>query len=170
MIKANADMNQAEIIEERKQLFKMLRKAVSYVYENFSKVIEKKGLEQCIVAIIYAKLFQLIDASQYKALDLNSEYNKNGESVKSTPNFSHGVRPDIILHHMGNNDFNKIAIEFKGWWNNHDENDIQKLKDLTHPLGEYRYNLGVWVLIGKDIPTYKFVMNGYEVMNLDDDK
>jgi hypothetical protein len=32
---------------------------------------------------------------------------------------------------MWSNDENKIAIEFKGWWNNDDEKDIQKLKDLT---------------------------------------
>lgn len=152
---------------ERKQLFNMLQRSVDAVYTNFSKVIQVKGLEQCVVALIYAHLFQKIQFSEYKDLDLNSEYNKNCDSVKSTPNFSNGVRPDIILHKMWSNDENKIAIEFKGWWNNDDEKDIQKLKDLTAQNGTYKYLLGVWVLLEKDAPSYKFVINGEERNSLD---
>lgn len=153
--------------KERKQLFNMLKRSISKVYANFSKVIYVKGLEQCVVALIYAHLFQKIKSSKYKDLDLNSEYNKNCDSVKSTPNFSNGVRPDIILHKMWSNEENKIAIEFKGWWNNDSEKDIKKLKDLTNPDGEYKYLLGVWVLLEKDTPSYKFVIDGEERDSLD---
>lgn len=154
-------------IIERKRLFQMLKWAVDQVYAHFSKVIQVKGLEQCIVALIYAHLFQKIKFSKYKDLDLNSEYNKNCDSVKSTPNFPNGVRPDIILHKMWSNEENKIAIEFKGWWNNDEEKDIKKLKDLTDPDGEYKYLLGIWVLLEKDEPSYKFVIDGEERDSID---
>lgn len=153
--------------KERKRLFNILKCSVDKVYANFSKVIQIQGLEQCVVALIYAYLFEKIQASEYKNLDLNSEYNKNCNSVKSTPNFPKGVRPDIILHQMWTNEANKIAIEFKGWWNNDSEKDIQKLKDLTNPDGEYKYLLGVWVLLKKDAPSYKFVIDGEERDSLD---
>lgn len=154
-------------LKERKQLFNMLQRSVDAVYTNFSKVIQVKGLEQCVVALIYAHLFQKVQSSKYKNLDLNSEYNKNCDSVKSTQNFPKGVRPDIILHKMWSNDENKIAIEFKGWWNRNSEKDIKKLKDLTNPNGEYKYLLGVWVLLEKDAPSYKLVINGEEKDSID---
>lgn len=158
----NCEMSPVDIAKERKELFNLLKKSVNKVYRNYPKVIKIKGLEQCVAALIYAQLFQEVSASEYADLDLNSEYNKNCDSVKATPNFSKGVRPDIILHRMWSNEENKIAIEFKGWWNNKSSKDIKKLKDLTAPNGRYKYLIGVWVLLGKDTPSFKFVIDGEE--------
>ena len=153
-------------IQEQKKLFNLLNKSIEKVYTNFSKVIQIEGLEQCLVGIVYAYFFQEIQLSEYKNLDLNLEYNKNGAFVKSTPNYPNGIRPDIILHKIGDNQENKIVVEFKGWWNKQDERDIKKLKELTDPTGEYKYLLGVWVMLNKDKPSYKFVIDGIEKNNL----
>ncbi len=134
----NCEMTPADIAKERKELFNLLKRSVNKVYSNYPKVIKIQGLEQCVAALIYAQLFQEISASEYADLDLNSEYNKNCDSVKATPNFPQGVRPDIILHKMRSNEENKIAIEFKGWWNNNSSKDIKKLKDLFSNNLEYR--------------------------------
>jgi len=158
----NCEMSPSDISKERKRLFELLKKSVDKIYGNYSKVFKIQGLERCVVALIYAQLFQAISESEYADLDLNSEYNKNYDSVKATPNFPKGIRPDIILHRMWSNEENKIAIEFKGWWNNDSDKDIKKLKDLTTPQGEYKYLIGVWVLLGKNIPLFKFVIDGEE--------
>ena len=149
---------------EQKELFNMLKEAVENIYTNFPQIIKIKGLEQCAVAIIYAYLFQKIQSSKYKSLDLNSEYNKNGDFVKATCNFPKGIRPDIILHKMHCNDNNKMVVEFKGWWNLKNNKDIQKLKDLTDQTGEYKYLLGIWALLGKDGPSYTIVIDGQELI------
>lgn len=158
----NCEMPPTDIVKERRRLFSLLEEAVCKIYRNYSKVFERRGLEQCIVALIYAQLFQAVSESEYAELDLSSEYTKNGNSVKATSNFPQGVRPDIILHRMWSNKENKIAIEFKGWWNNDSDKDIKKLKDLTSPDEEYKYLIGVWVLLGQDKPVFKFVIDGEE--------
>jgi hypothetical protein len=55
-----------------------------------------------------------------------------------------------------------LVAEFKGWWNNDIADDIEKLEDLTNPLDNYNYVIGVFVRIGRDAADYRYFINGVE--------
>jgi hypothetical protein len=69
----------------------------------------------------------------------------------------------LIIHRRDSNDENKLVAEFKGWWNNAIESDIQKLEDLTDPNDNYHYLIGVFVQIGRAEATFRYFINGREI-------
>ncbi len=95
-------------------------------------------------------------------LTIDFDYNRNIGEVKRMEGFSrtHGVYPDIILHHRGFNDKNILVIEFKGFWNNNNgerHRDFRKLVEFTHPQrNDYQYGLGVFVDLGPTFDTCQF--------------
>ena len=87
---------------------------------------------------------------------IDVEYNRNLENVKTLPqrgtSEAEDARiPDLIVHQRGNNDNNLLIIEFKTWWNPHQQNDQEKIKLLMDEAGEYKYRFGVTVLFGKTV-------------------
>lgn len=151
--------------EEEMHLIGLLEEAVHRVYAEDRPLLQfedgnRKGLEQAFVFRVGIYLHELLKGTAYEALDLDSEYNKNHGDTKLTDRFPDGIRPDLIVHQRDTHEQNKMAVEFKGWWNNDIENDWQKLEDLTSPHGVFHYLEGVSVIIGKSRPEYNYFSNG----------
>ncbi len=73
-------------------------------------------------------------------------------------------RPDIILHSRGNDTKNLIVIEIKK--SKECSFDEAKLKALTKSRdagGEYGYELGVFIWFPKNVPEFKWFIDGNQV-------
>jgi hypothetical protein len=151
----------------KNRLIKLLQIAVDECYQHDLFLIQQKGTEQACVARIFYYLQSEINTNdeftEFKGLNLDSEYNKHKDiSKKVMPEYPNGIRPDILLHKRGSDDFNLLAAEFKTWDNSNYKNDINKLKVLTDQMGEYNYKLGVFVKLGKTKSQMKktIIING----------
>ena len=96
-------------------------------------------------------------------LSLDCEYNRNGCLNKALPSFTRGVIPDVIIHKRGSNDKNVLVMEFKTYWNDKQENDEDKIIELTDQQGVYKYAYGMTVLIGRGEPIIKLFVDGKEI-------
>lgn len=154
--------------EEARNLVGLLQEAVRRVYAEERLLLqfeeeERVGLEQAFVFRTGVHLHELLKETEYEALDLDSEYNKNHGDLKNTPRFTEGIRPDLIIHQRDTHENNKMAVEFKGWWDNNVDRDIKKLEDLTTLDGDYRYLIGAFVQLDRDEANFKFFINGEEI-------
>ena len=96
-------------------------------------------------------LQNLMDKSgQFNDLNLDCEYNRNGEECKRLPSWPNGTYPDVIVHKRGSNDYNLLALEFKTYWNRDTSNDKLKLSELTNDSLCYKYKRGYSILIEKE--------------------
>lgn len=155
--------------EEQNYLIETLQIAVSSVYEEERFLLrfsdgDREGLEQAFVFRTGIYLSQLINGSQYEALDLDSEYNKHHGGAKTSHRFPRGMRPDLIIHRRDSNEQNKLAVEFKGWWNNNLGTDIMKLEDLTNHADNYGYLIGILVILGREEANFRYFINGQEAL------
>ena len=149
--------------EEIPVLKGLLKRAIGSVYAESPCLLQMEGLEQALVFRVGIYLQELINDSDVLAsLNLDCEYNKNLDETKRTVNFQDGIRPDLLIHKRGSHAENKLAVEFKGWWNKKPNKDIQKLKDLTNNAHDYQYRLGAFVVFHKQHPEYRFFQNGEE--------
>jgi len=154
--------------DEEKHLIDMLKEAVDLVYKEERMLFsflgnEQKGLEQAFVFRTGVYLKDILNNSNYSNLDLDSEYNKELGLKKATKRFPKGIRPDLLLHERNTHGNNIMAVEFKGWWKNKRQRDIEKLEDLTSIKGPYKYFIGVFILLEKEGPNFLFFKNGEEV-------
>lgn len=154
--------------DEQAYLVEALRNAISAVYQEDRFLLsyaqcEREGLEQSFVFRTGIHLNNIIHSTQYASLDLDSEYNKNHGSAKTSRRFPNGLRPDLIIHRRDSNEKNLLVAEFKGWWNNDISNDIKKLEDLTDPNDKYRFLIGVFVQIDKTEAKFRYFINGREL-------
>jgi hypothetical protein len=138
-------------IDELKQ---MIAAALHNLYDYDFSLIERKANERSIAFRFGLYFSQILTESSFGSdndLTIDFDYNRNGYAVKGMQGFSksHGVYPDIILHHRGYNDKNILVIEFKGIWNNNNTTrnaDIIKLKGFTHiEENDYHYGLGAFI-------------------------
>jgi hypothetical protein len=153
--------------EEQTFLVEVLRNAINAVYQEERFLLrfaqgDREGLEQAFVFRAGIHLSNLLEGTPYAALDLDSEYNKNHGNAKTSRRFPNGLRPDLIIHRRDSNADNKLVAEFKGYWNNDIESDIQKLEDLTGPNDNYHYLIGVFVQIGRTEAAFRYFINGKE--------
>ena len=154
--------------KEQTYLVSILRDAINLVYQEERFLLrfaegDREGLEQAFVFRTGIHLSNLLNGTVYAALDLDSEYNKNHGNAKISRRFPYGLRPDLIIHRRDSNEENKLVAEFKGWWNNDIDNDIQKLEDLTDPNDNYNYLIGVFIQIGRTESNFRYFINGSEV-------
>ena len=149
----------------------ILKEAINMLYRNDQSLIDREGMEQACVARIYFYLQTLINLDiELKEYNLDCEYNKNGIHSKNCIDIITGenfaTRPDIILHKRLSNQFNKVIIEFKGWWNNESDSDVRKLKAFTNPVDTYQYELGIFVKLNRNTPNYRYFKNAQEIINV----
>ncbi len=130
------------------------------VYADHSYLIQNRVSERSIVFWFGIYFYELIQGTKYSEYDMDVEYNRNFQEVKRTENYPRGTFPDLILHKRGSNDSNIIIIEFKPWWNPGTGDDLKKLQDFTNHDGEYKYGLGLSILIDHETPNGKIVENG----------
>jgi hypothetical protein len=154
--------------EEQTYLVEVLRNAINAVYQEERFLLrfaqgDREGLEQAFVFRAGIHLSNMLEGTPYAALDLDSEYNKNHGNAKTSRRFPNGIRPDLIIHRRDSNADNKLVAEFKGYWNNDIESDIQKLEDLTDPNDNYHYLIGVFVQIGRTEAAFRYFINGIEI-------
>lgn len=108
--------------------------------------------------------------------NVDCEYNRvpiYGKIVKKTykevyeDNEAHKILPDIILHERGNNNNNILVMEFKKYSNYSSkgiQHDYSKLETLTNQKLNYKYQLGLFVKLGKTRKTVniKKFINGIQ--------
>ena len=135
----------------------MINNAIDKLYENdnyllninVNEPIEDHVCERAAVFRFGIYFQEELNDSEYKEYNLDCEYNRNGRNPKILPNFEKGIYPDIILHMRGNNNYNVVALEFKGWWNKVQKIDKKKIRELINKQGEYRYQEGYTILLTK---------------------
>jgi len=142
------------------EIIQLVISALERVYANHSYLIQNRVSERSIVFWFGIYFYEIIHGSEYSEFDLDTEYNRNMRAVKRTRRFPHGTYPDLILHKRGSNDSNILIIEFKPWWHPGTDDDLIKLQDFTHPDGDYKYDLGLSIVIGRDTPQGKIIQNG----------
>ena len=106
---------------------------------------------------------ELSEDRNYQQYNLDCEYNRNQIDRKILPDFPNGVFPDVILHKRGDNDYNLLVIEFKGYWNRNQDDDRKKVSLLTDISGAYGYKAGYTILIDKDAFVMEKYVNGEKV-------
>jgi len=124
--------------------------ALNILYENDHYLIRNKVHERSIVFWFSLYLHQTLALTDFVALNLDIEYNKNHSDPKNTMNFPNGTYPDMILHRRGSNDENILMIEFKTWWDNNTQTDIKKLKDFTDQNHPYKYGMGYSIVFTQE--------------------
>src|SRR5690606_7805865 len=105
-----------------KILCRLLEEAICGVYgeERFVLNYEMQSLEvleQAFAFRVGVHLHEIIKNTAYRSLDLDAEYNKSLGASKMLEEFEHGIRPELVLHERGTHKNNKLAVEFKGHWN-----------------------------------------------------
>ena len=144
-------------ILESKLLF-YIKESLIDLYEHDNYLIMINGTQHCedhvseraIVFRFGHYLQNRLDLdSDFRKYNLDCEYNRNGTRQKELD--GRGTYPDLILHERGSNDHNIMVIEFKGYWNQNQRHDINKICGFTADNGEYKYSVGYTVLIGQEL-------------------
>ena len=149
-------------------LLELVSTALDELYSKDEHLITYEAHECSIVFRFAHYLQNLMDAHEvFAQYNLDVEYNRNGRQPKRIPNNRIGVRPDVIIHKRGLNDHNLLIMEFKPPWERYNTfDDRQKLKAFTQSSGEYAFQLGLSIVLGKTRNTVstKYVVDG-EVLN-----
>lgn len=137
--------------EQILQLRELVETALRQLYESDPELIRRRGMERSILFRFGLYFSNLISEIEWLSrLNLDLEYNKNGEGQKMILRRVYGVQPDLILHRRGNNEENTLIIEFKGWWNRTARRvDREKIEDFVNQNHDYRYGLGILVEINR---------------------
>lgn len=145
--------------DEISELKNLLSKAVNKLYEENPPLIDEKRTERPSVFRVGVYLNELLKRSTFKDLHLDCEYNNNERDVKKLDNKK--IVPDLIIHKRGTHEFNKLVVEFKGWWESDSSKDVRKLKGLTANSQGYKYLLGAFVKLGKEnVEYYHYFRDG----------
>jgi hypothetical protein len=147
------------------ELISIVKKALDELYQGDADLLDRQVHERSIVFRFGLYFYELLKNSSYSKLDLDFDYNRNMCDSKRTPRFPDGIYPDLILHKRRSNRDNILALEFKTYWNKSHETDIYKLRDLTNPQQQYRFKLGIAIILGKrrEKCLFTYVQNGEEV-------
>lgn len=138
--------NQASVPEDMRQLFICaFYRALYKMYRNDSSLIENKCCER---SIVFRLGLYLAEYLRGRGLDVDCEYNKEGENPKSLPQQKHNF-PDLIVHKRACSESNLLIVEVKTFNNSKTkglEQDRGKLIGFTQDE-RYRYKWGVHVYI-----------------------
>lgn len=148
--------NDSNVINNLKN---MVDKALDLLYEREFYLFENDLSERNMVFHFSRYFSLLLVGTCFEDYNLDCEYSKNKLDqsgykciIYNYDNKEHKIYPDFILHRRGNNKYNILAIEFKKY-NNRDRqakyNDYLKLKALTNSNGEFKYRLGLFIVLGK---------------------
>jgi hypothetical protein len=161
------NLKEEQIIE----LKTIVNRAIGSLYRYDISLMERQANERSIAFRFGLYFNETLRASSFAEdpdLTIDFDYNRNLDNVKNMHGFNdtHGVYPDIILHHRGFNDKNVVVIEFKGSWNRKRRarrDDFRKLIEFTHQdRNDYQYGLGVFVDLGYDLDgcSFTYFLNG----------
>ena len=98
--------------------------------------------------------------------------NRDSNSLRynvDVKNKNKNIIPDLIWHQRGDNENNMLIIEFKTWWNNNQDQDIDKIKKFCDPNGEYKYKYGATILLGKRLDEIEIKLFASDNNNREED-
>ena len=135
--------------------------AISKTIKDNPELLEVDCHEVAITGKIMCGLTRL-----FRSWDVDMEYNRLENSIKRR-NSGSLVRPDIIVHKRKKSGRanNLLIIEVKKSANaNEKYADIEILKEMTSPDGEYAYQFGVFVnIIHSTLIQFNFVNDGHVI-------
>lgn len=144
-----------------------LRLAIEELYKNDFPLIKLRCCERSIVFRLGIYLNNI-----FEEYDVDCEYNKNGDCIKSLPSRRYNF-PDIIVHKRKEKENNLLIIEVKTPNDikiDHFENDYKKLRGFTSEV-EYEYTQGVHIFISVTRCSIVWYVNGiiteHEMYNID---
>lgn len=160
-------LKEEQIIE----LKTIVNRAIGSLYRYDISLMERRANERSIAfrfGLYFNETIRTSSFAEDPDLTIDFDYNRNLDQIKNMQGFNdtHGVYPDIILHHRGFNDKNMLVIEFKGIWNRNNRarrDDFRKLIEFTHPdRNDYQYGLGVFVDLSYDLGgcSFTYFLNG----------
>lgn len=132
-------INECKVTPE--QLKRQIEETLKELYEKDKYLIDVKANEVCITSRFWYYFLSRY-AEVYGALDIDIEYNRNGEHAKwyiDKDGDKHYAKPDMIIHKRGCNIHNFVCIEFKGYWNQEIEKDGKKLRAFTSDTEYFEY-------------------------------
>jgi hypothetical protein len=136
--------------------------ALERVYTRDFSLIERQAHERSCAfrfGLYFSEIAALTSFGTNTELTIDFDYNRNLGNVKNMTGFNptHGILPDIILHHRGFNDQNVVVIEFKGHWSGNGRDD-EKLRGFTsQEQNDYHYGLGVFVRLAPTLQNCEIV-------------
>ena len=95
---------------------------------------------------------------KFLGYDVDHEYNRHGVKVKKMISGKLLI-PDIVVHKEEKDEKNLLAIEVKKG-HEPDEDDADKLRELTSSTGSYGYAYGLFLGLEKDAQIEKWWKNG----------
>ncbi|MDR4509388.1 MAG: hypothetical protein MRJ65_14375 [Candidatus Brocadiaceae bacterium] len=150
------------------ELISIINEALDLLYKNDGDLIQRRVHERSLVFRFGLYFNDLLKKSpEFSKLDLDFDYNRNMEDAKRTQKHPQGIYPDLILHKRCSNKHNILALEFKTHWNPGNFDDIDKLKELTLPNQQYRFQLGISIVLGQErnLCTFMYLRKGRVVPN-----
>ena len=130
---------------------KTLYEKDKYLITNHNDRIENEShVSERGIVFRFGIYFQNELQKDFSEYNLDAEYNRDICAKKTLPEYPNGSYPDLILHKRGDNRFNLLVMEFKTWWNSDISRDEEKLKAFMDKNGEYNYEYGASVILGKE--------------------
>ncbi|MDR7099339.1 hypothetical protein J2X04_001686 [Lysobacter niabensis] len=104
---------------------------------------------------VVSELFALL-RPRFPDHTVSNEYDRREQEIKLLGDSK--IIPDLVVHRVGHQADNLLVIEIKLAGNYDYENDIRKLRGMTENKGEYRYAVGVHLVLSV---TRRRVMRGH---------
>lgn len=149
-------------IEEFKNILKL---CVNKMYEDDKKLFNYNTSDPLVAERCLAFRLGYYLQNELPAFNVDSEYNKHISGSKYIDN--HRVFPDIIIHSRctDNNNFSWIEIKKQKEdcnkpWKEGQLSDIEKLTEVTKESGQYKYKIGVMLVLNQSKPEISYFSNG----------
>lgn len=128
-------------------LLKIIEESCKKLYMNDGYLIRKHIHERAIVFRFGIYIQRRLSRNELlKQYNLDCEYNKNGNDIKSLPQFPNGTMPDLIIHKRGSNYENILIIECKTENDPDTDRDIEKIKAFVDIDQDYKFKYGMSIL------------------------
>jgi len=120
------------------------------------------GMEQASAFRIGHYFCKQIEKTDFHFYDIDMEYNKHKCNKKCICG-KDGVRPDLIMHKRGIDDYNLLVVEFKYGFKKDTQDDENKLIEFTRKKGDYKYDIGALIVLENNYVEYRFFQDGEEL-------
>lgn len=121
------------------------KEAICEFYKKDYELIKNNCNERSMMFRIGIYLYEYMKVhNSLNEYDLDCEYNRKGTNIKTLD--EQNIIPDILIHKRGDDNMNLLVIEIKKSGKSI-ENDKEKLKKLTDTNGDYKYSLGLEIVL-----------------------
>lgn len=93
---------------------------------------------------VVSELFALL-RQRFPEHVVSNEYDRREQEIKKLGKSK--IIPDLVVHHVGNQVENLLVVEVKLAGNYDYQRDVRKLRGMTEENGEYRYAVGVHLVL-----------------------